>query len=79
MDLVIDLTQYEISEADYAAIKMSRKTNIQSNVVGYIYSDKINELYNLEQTKNKWIIQYNDLLLILDYYLHEDNTGIKKK
>ena len=78
VNLIVDLSWYEISNDDFDKIKKSVKKKKKSNITVYIFTDKINELYNLDQNKNKWIIQHNDLLFIFEYYLEEDN-GIQKK
>jgi hypothetical protein len=63
---------------DFNKLPSNRKDNIKSNVIGYIFTDKIKELYNLETNKkNKWIIKYDKLIFIIQLYTDNENNIIK--
>jgi hypothetical protein len=69
MEQIIDLSCHQMTLEDFNKLPSNRKDNIKSNVIGYIFTDKIKELYNLETNKkNKWIIKYDKLIFIIQLY-----------
>ena len=67
MNTFIDLSGYEITQDVFNELPSKRK-NAVSNIYGYIYTDKINDLYNLPVIENKtqWIFNYDNIIFILD-------------
>ncbi len=67
MNTFIDLSGYEITQDVFNNLPSKRK-NAVSTIYGYIYTDNINDLYNLPVIENKkqWIFNYDNIIFILD-------------
>ena len=74
IEQIVDLSIYELNKNEFDKINKNIKKNIKENIIGYIFTNKINELYNLDQNKNKWIIKYNKILFILDFTSYVKNN-----
>jgi hypothetical protein len=76
MNTFIDLSGYEITQDVFNDLPSKRK-NAVSTIYGYIYTDKINDLYNLPVIENKtqWIFNYDNIIFILDLVEMDYNIG----
>lgn len=77
VERIIDLSPYVIDRETYANIKSSRKTNMNTNIISHIFTDQVYDMFNLDPTQTKWIIQYKHLLFILDLIPNDSQRIIR--
>jgi hypothetical protein len=74
MEQIIDLSNYELTPTEFKKIKVNIRENLKGNVIGYIFTDKIKELYNLDNNdSNKWVIKHDKLLFVFDLVPRDEN------
>lgn len=74
MQQVIDLSSYELTNEN---ITNNIKEKFIHNIIGYIFTDKIDELYGLDKNKKIWVIKYDKLCFELQLVSHNEQTMIR--
>ncbi len=74
MEQVIDLSSYELTNEN---ITNNIKEKFIHNIIGHIFTDKIDELYGLDKNKKIWVIKYDKLCFELQLVSHNEQTMIR--
>jgi hypothetical protein len=67
---IIDLSKFEISTEYYNFIPNNKK---KTYICGYIFTNDVKLLYNLDDTKTEWIINFCEMLFILKIINDDEN------
>jgi hypothetical protein len=79
LNTVIDLSIYEISEEEFNNYPTNRTNAVKRGGCCSIGTDKIDELYNLDKTKEKLFFNYNNILFTLELIKNNDVNAYSSK
>jgi hypothetical protein len=66
-----------LNDQEVRNLSDSVKNKLANNEIGFLFTDKINELYGLDKNKKSWIIKYDKLLFQLNFTQHNDGKIIR--